>query len=126
MQGFKEFAKKDDYLSTVKSQLKVPKSLWVGMPILLSNTKLGKYRIDRPTMFYVTEFDDQWVTITNVLEVGQPEDGEDDPDNEINVDKNRIVGRIQTTISREDFDDLQQPQTFQGMDTTQLRLGGGF
>lgn len=134
--GFSEFVSQEEdkgdddkgkFVSTVKKQLKVPKKLWLGMPILLSNVKLGKHKVTTPTMFYVSDFDDDSVTLTNALEVGQPEDStdEDDPDNEIDLDKNNIDGRVKITISREDFEGLQQPQTFQGMDPTQLRPPGG-
>jgi hypothetical protein len=136
--GFSEFAFKGDddnqdkskYVSTVKKQLSVPKQVWMGMPLLISNTKIGKQMITTPTMFYVTDFDDSSVTLTNVPKPGEPDDieDEDDPDNEIDLDKQTIKGRIEFTISKEDFESLQEPQTFQGMDTMSLRVpgSGGF
>lgn len=133
--GFREFVAKDNdsdqekpdaYLSTVKKQFKIPKKLWLGMPILLSNTKIGKHKITSPTMFYVKEFDDSSVTLTNVLDVGQPEDPNDesDMDDEIDLDKGDVHGRIEVTISREDFDNLSMPQTYAGLDATSLRPPG--
>jgi hypothetical protein len=59
--GFREFAFKNDtgeerpdnFISTVKKQFNVSKKIWLGMPLLLSNVKLGKHLITDPTMFYM-------------------------------------------------------------------------
>lgn len=129
--GFSEYAFKNDkseknkYVSTVKKQLYVPKKIWMGMPLLISNTKIGKQMITSPTMFYVTDFDNNSVTLTNVPRSEEPFDAEeDDPDGEIDLDKGMIKGRVVLTISKQDFESLQEPQTFQGMDTSMLRPGG--
>jgi len=117
----------DSFQSQAKKVLGVSKKLWTMMPLLLSNVKLGNHKIIEPTMFYVKEFDDDSVTLTNVPKDGQPDDESDydDPDDEIDLDKSTITGRIEVTISKDDFDGLQKPQTFQGMDTMSLRIGGG-
>ncbi len=117
----------DSFLAQSKRVFGVPKKTWLGMPLMLSNVKLGPHKIVQPTMFYVTSFDKTSVTLTNVPTEGQPDDESDydDPDDEIDMSKSALTGRIEVTISRDDFNDLQKPQTFQGMDTTSLRIGGG-
>ena len=118
---------KGSFLAHSKKTFGVAKKLWLGMPLLLSNTKLGDYKVIEPKMFYVKDYDDTSVTLTNVLNpMTEKEPGEDDPDDEIDMeDDTEGQGQVEITISREDFEDLQKPQTFPGMDTMSLRLGGG-
>lgn len=120
MRTFRQFSEeKDKYVSTIKKQLKVPKKIWLGMPLLLSNVKLGKQKVTSPTMFYVKDFDDNYVTITNVMDIGQEEDpiDDDDPDGEIDISKRDIHGKIEVTMSKMDFEKLQEPQGMsQGQD----------
>ena len=114
LKGFRRFVEeKDQFVSTIKKQLDVPKKVWLGMPISLSNVKLGGHMITDPTIFYVTDFDDVSVTLTNVPKPGHEHDDdyeEDDPDDEIDLDKDTIRGHIEVTIDRDDFYKLQEPQ----------------
>ncbi len=102
----------DSYVSTVKKQLHVPKKLWAGMPVLVSNTKLGNHMVTEPTMFYVKDFDDISVTLVNVPKPGSNDDNDDkdDPDDEIDLDKQTIRGHLEITIDRDEFYKLQEPQ----------------
>ena len=126
----------DAYLSTAKKQMGIPKKLWAGMPILVSNTRIGKRMITDPTMFYVTDFDDTSVTLVNSPKPGSLDDTSDgepaeDPDDEIDLDKGTVHGHIEITISRDDFAKLQEPQIPPGMDASSMGggmggMGGGF
>lgn len=116
---FKTFFEEEEskFLPTVKKQLGVPKVMWLGMPFLVSNTKLGKHKITEPTTFYVTDFSDDYVTLSNVPKPGYgqnangPEDiDDDDPDDEIDMSRGTISGRSEITITRKDFEALQEPQ----------------
>jgi hypothetical protein len=129
LKGFRKFVEEkeqpDKYVSVVKKQLKVPKSLWLGMPVLVSNTKIGDKTIIDPTMFYVSDFDRDSVTIVNVPDPGDYEgeegDIDSDPDDEINLDKKGIHGHVEFVLSRDDFYQLQTPQIPPGGDA----MGGG-
>lgn len=111
MEGFRQFVEKKDYVSVIKKQLGVPKKLWMGMPIPLSNVKLGKHKIIEPQTFYVKDYDDISVTLVNV------EMPDEDQDDEIDLDK---TGSIEVTISRHDFEKLLEPQIPAGADTTMM------
>lgn len=126
MKSFRTFieekeAKPANFVNTIKKQMGVPKKLWLGMPILLSNVKLGKHTIGSPTMFYVSDFDKSSVTLVNVPD---PSYEGDDLDGEIDLDKRTVRGDIEVTIDRDDFYDLQEPQITPGADTTGLGMGG--
>lgn len=119
LRGFRTFMEDDKYVSTIKKQLGVPKKLWLGMPVLVTNTKIGKHKIDTPTMFNVTDFDEKSVTVATVANTGV-----EDLDDEIDTDK---IGEIEITISRDDFYKLIEPQVPPGADTGGMMggLGGG-
>jgi hypothetical protein len=113
LKGFKLFEaekkpQKDAFVNTIKKQLGVPKKLWLGMPLLVSNCKLGNQMIREPTMFYVKDFDDDSVTIKNL-----PNATSDDEDGEIDVSKGTIHGEIEAIITKKDFYNLQEPQGMQ-------------
>lgn len=106
MKGFRQFVEEDksQFVGIVKKQLGVPKTLWIGMPVLVSNCKLGKYEIQQPTNFIVSSFDDIGVTIRRIAD---PTVFEDDPDDEIDPDEDEQD--LEITISLEDFYKLLEP-----------------
>ncbi len=112
-EGFSRFHEKeeqekpDQYVSTLKKQVDIPKKLWMGMPVILSNIKIGKVSIRDPRVFYVTEFDDETVTIKNVKNPMSQE--EEDMDDEINLDKDDWDQK-QFTIPRKEFYKLLEPE----------------
>jgi hypothetical protein len=122
MKGFREFVDKEKYVATVKKQLGVPKKIWLGMPLLLSNTKLGNRMIGQPTMFYVTNYDKNSVTLSNATEPGSQE-REYDADDELDLDKSTVQGKIEITVSMQDFYKLQEPQVPPGGGDTGM-MGG--
>lgn len=130
--GFRLFEKADkpegpedepeSMVDITKKQFGIDKKTWIGMPLMVSNTKLGKHMIRQPTMFYVSEFDDDTVTLTNVLDPTDMGDEDDDEDDEIDLDRNDLHDTIEITISKSDFYELQKPQ---GMQPAGAGLGGG-
>lgn len=98
---------KDQYVSTIKKQAHIPKKLWMGMPVILSNVKIGKSMIREPRVFYVTDFDDGTVTIKNVKNSMSQE--EEDGDDEINMDKDDWAQK-KFIIPRDDFYKLLEPE----------------
>lgn len=125
--GFKLFEDedKDSYVDTIKKQLGVEKKIWTGMPLLVSNAKLGTHKITQPTIFYVWEFDDNSVTLRNIPKPTEPDDGEEDGDGEINIDDSDVHGTIEVTIDIKDFYDLQKPQGMQPGGSAAMGMGGG-
>jgi len=124
--GFKIFEAEhpDQFVSTVKKQLKVPKTVWLGMPVTISNTKIGGQLVREPAVFYVTDFDDASVTIANVPTPGNL-DIDDDPDDEIDTDDTFLKGKHDFTLSRDEFYKLLEPQIPPGVDTSTMGGGGG-
>ena len=112
---------KQSHVAIVKQQFKIPKTLWQGMPLLLSNVKLGKRQIREPTVFYVNKYDANTVTLCNMLSTGEPEPFEDE-DGEIDLDDTKLTDKIEIIISRDDFYELQKPQ---GMQPGMPPPGGG-
>lgn len=129
MKGFRQFVEKEDpekFVSTVKKQLDIPKRIWLGMPLTISNTKIGKQMITSPTMFHVTDFDDVYVTLASIANPGHEHDGEpdyEDPDDEIEMDTDNVRGKFEITINKKDFYKLLEPQISQGTD---MGMMGGF
>jgi hypothetical protein len=120
--GFKLFVEKkaeapDSYVSTIKKQLKVPKKLWFGMPITLSNVKLGGHLIRQPAAFYVTDFDSHTVTIKPIPYAALDKDGNgDDIDDELDLDTADNLGKKSITMTRDTFLKLMEPPNYQGAD----------
>lgn len=113
---FKVFCEKDNdrpdsYVSQIKKQTKVPKKIWLGMPVVISNTKLGDSMIREPTAFYVIEFD----THTVILKPVPYAYGDEDQDDEIDLEKDDGKGKT-FTITINNFYKLVAPQNFQGAD----------
>jgi hypothetical protein len=105
--NFKLFEEKTPYVDIVKKQLGVSKSLWLGMPVLISNVKLGKIKITKPTMFYVKDFNDNTVTMKSSLFPTSAEDSDDEIDVSGDDEQRDII------ISRNDFYNIQEPQGMQ-------------
>jgi len=105
---FKEFRffqeDKAKFVNTVKKQLNVPKKLWLGMPVVLSNVKIGDVFIRSPKVFYVTDFDDSVVTIRNVSNPMNV-----DTDGEIDLDKSDFENKS-FVLPRQEFYNLLEPQ----------------
>lgn len=123
--GFKFFEEDepDKFVATVKKQLKVPKAIWLGMPVTISNTKIGNQLIREPAVFYVTDFDDASVTIANVPTPGNMDT--DDLDDEIDTDDSFLKGKHSFTISKDEFYKLLEPQMPPGADTSGMGGMGG-
>ena len=119
--GFRLFAEEekkspDNFVATVKKQVEVPKKLWFGMPITLSNVKLGNHMIRQPAAFYVTTFDSHTVTIRPVPYSSLDKDGNgDDVDDEIDLDQADDLGK-EVTITRSKFMKLLEPPNYTGAD----------
>lgn len=117
MIGFRKFFEEEGegnkFVSTIKKQLHVPKALWLGMPIVMSNAKIGGHMIHQPTTFFVTDFNDEEVTIRSVGFPGYGEDGTDDSDDdidgEIDMDRGDLNAGKEFIITREAFYKLLQP-----------------
>jgi hypothetical protein len=114
--NFKLFESK--FPSTIKKQFEVPKSLWYGMPLMVSNAKLGKYDIKQPKMFYVTDYDKKTVTLKPMPKypgIDTDDDSkhmDDDQDDEINRDKlDDDAGEV--IIARKSFYKLLEPEGMQ-------------
>jgi hypothetical protein len=131
--GFRQFHEEkeerpDKYISTIKKQLPlIKKKLWLGMPVMLSNIRLGKILIRSPRPFYVTEFDDGTVTIRSVQNPGLDGDG-NDSDDEIDLDDKDDPDENEFTIPRKAFYQLLEPPNFQGANyqqASQTAFGGG-
>ena len=120
--SFRLFAEKenkspDSYVATIKKQVQVPKKLWFGMPITLSNVRLGNHLIRQPTAFYVTDFDSHTVTIKPVPFSALDKDGNgDDVDDELDLDTADHAADKLITITRDKFLKLLEPPNFQGSD----------
>jgi NACalpha-BTF3-like transcription factor len=126
-EGFRRYHEKeekekpDQYVSTVKKQLGIGKKLWMGMPVVLSNVKIGKSMIRDPRVFYVTDFDDATVTIKNVKNPMSQE--EEDMDDEINLDKDDWDQK-QFVLPRNDFYKLLEPEAQGDFATASQSMGG--
>ena len=105
--GFRQFVEKTDYFSVVKKNLRVPKRLWFGMPVIVSNVKIGHKKITKPTIFYVKDFDRDSVTINSLSDPGVS-DKDCDFDDEIDLSKDD--DEIEAIITRDDFQKLMEPQ----------------
>lgn len=102
----------DMFASTIKKQFKVPKSLWFGMPILISNAKLGKYKIRQPKMFYVTDYDRNTVTLKPMPDYPGIDNDDDVIDDEIDKDrKDNDAGEV--IIAKKEFYKLLEPEGMQ-------------
>ncbi len=115
--GFRVFcedsSRPDSFVSQIKKQAHVPKKLWMGMPVVISNTKLGEHLIREPRAFYVTDFDSHTVTIKPVPNAATDDDN--DVDGEMDLGEDDIVGQ-EYTITRDNFYRLMEPPNFQGAD----------
>ncbi len=113
--GFKVFCEEhtrpDSFVSQIKKQVHVPKKLWFGMPVVISNTKLGEHLIREPTAFYVVDFDSHTVTIKPVPYAYNDEDMDD----EIDLADDHEEGE-EYTITRDNFFRLLEPPNYQGAD----------
>lgn len=118
----------DNFISTIKKQLPlIKKMLWFGMPVVVSNVKLGKIMIRDPRVFYVTDFDDGTVTIQSVENPGFEGEG-GDIDDEIELDREDDPDENTFTIPRDAFYQLLEPPNFQGADfqkASMTAFGGG-
>lgn len=108
MQGFRQFVE-HEFFNTIKKQLKVPKKLWYGMPFLVYNAKIGNYHIVKPTMFFVTDFNRESVTISSMKDEPFNIDNLEDFDDEIDMSTDNEP--IEATISRADFEKLSMPDS---------------
>lgn len=119
MRSFTQFME-SKYLDNIKNQFGVQKHLWMGMPIVLSNVKLGDDFFREPTTFYVSDFDKSIVTIKTVL--NPLYDLEFDKDEEIITDRNT---QKEFTLSRKKFEELLEPENFTGADFSSASRGMG-
>lgn len=106
------------YLDTIKKQQRVPKKLWLGMPVPIGANhpvKLGGRLFKGPVTLYVTEFDDATVTVKLVK---NPMDfsNADDPDDEIDFTNPDDDGDQTFVIPRSVFEKLLEPDNFPGVD----------
>lgn len=120
--GFKKTFKEDNsapgMLDVMKKQMRIPKKLWAGLPFTVGANKRIKMDgkvFTGPMTFYVTEFDDSTVTLKLVR---NPLDftNMDDVDDEIDLDNNDDGGEQKFVIPRSAFEQLLEPDNFQGAD----------
>lgn len=100
---------KDAFVNAMRKYFKIDKSVWLGMPLLITHTKLGKYDIEEPTMFYVKDCNDKSVTLVN-YKIPTDEVKDDDYDYEMV----KVPRDIEVIITLDDFYSLQEPQGSSG------------
>lgn len=102
MNSFRKFIE-SKFFGTLEKQLKIPKKLWEGMPLLVNHAVIGNIHIVKPTMFYVSEFNRDYVTIKSFKDEPITPDEMDDE-----VDLSTDNDPIEATISRKDFEKLSE------------------
>lgn len=120
----KDRDKADNFISVIKKHVGVPKKLWFGMPILVSNTKIGDKFYREPTMFHVTDFDKHSVTIELIPDSGYTGDEEGEIDDEIDLDDTDNRSKESIILTRTEFVKLLEPQIPPGADMSAGLKGG--
>lgn len=104
MTSFRQFFE-NKFADIMKKQLRIPKNIWVGMPILVGNVKLGGKKIVEPTTFIVKKYDDNSVVLSaSVEEPAMPDD-----DGEFDVSKNLLNPNQEFVVSIEQFYKMIEP-----------------
>ena len=99
---FSKFLEDSSYQDIMSKNARISKKLWFGMPVIVTNAKVGKLMIKQPTIFYVQDFNKDNVTLRMVGD----EVYDIDNAGEINVGGMNELEGEEFTISMKDFYDL--------------------
>ena len=112
---FSKFLEDSSYQDIMSKNARISKKLWFGMPVIVTNAKVGKLMIKQPTIFYVQDFNKDNVTLRMVGD----EVYDIDNAGEINVGGMNELEGEEFTISMKDFYDLMTPPSDAGLDVAQ-------